>query len=267
MKKIVYLIFAIAAMTLVSCSKNDDVQNASKAPIMPPVESLRMDLPSLQSTKGSVEDAAVELFKAIYNEFVNIFLEINESIVRVPLEGFEMVAQAQPTENGGVWTWSVSDTNIIGQRYNVSLAGEEITGDKVLWNLSVSKDGLGGFQNYTWIDGWSELDGSAGQWQVRVSPDCTDVLVTSDWTASGGQLQSCRVTYNLEHAVGSVGQFFNGSYIEYLNSATDEHYKESLKIQYFQIGHIGVDLNLEWNEFTGACRIKFGHSGWAPVSE
>ena len=208
-------------------------------------------------TKGVAEDT----FRHLYETIVDIWMNLYENMLNVPMGALEIVASAEPTNDGGVWTWNVSDYNCIGQKYAVALTGTE-AGEKVNWALSVTRDGTGGFKNYTWLEGWSAKDGSEGQWFVRVSPHDTDVLVTSDWTAENGRLLACRNTYSLEHAMGGIGAFFNGSYVEYSASATDERFNNSLKICYFQIGDYEVGLNLEWNPETNAFRSCMNGGKW-----
>lgn len=251
------LIAVLGALSLATSCQKDDFSET--APVVPDVSTLKIEFPDLQQleTKGLVEDS----FHFLYKTIVDIWMDLYENMLNVPMGALEIVGSAEPSYDGGVWTWSVSDYNCIGQKYAVALAGAE-AGEKVNWELSVTRDGFGGFQNYTWLEGWSKKDGTAGQWSVRVSPDDVDVLVTSDWTASNGRLQTCRNTYSLEHALGGIGAFFNGSYVEYSASATDERFNNSLKISYFQIGNHEVALNLEWNPETNAFRTSMNGGKW-----
>ena len=254
----IILAVSCALLLATSCEKEDDF--SQKAPAVPAISTLKIDFPEVKGI-GTKAFSAEDSFRHLYDAFVNIWMDLYENMLNVPMGALEIVASAEPTFDGGVWTWSVSDYNCIGQKYAVNLACTE-AGSKVDWKLSVTRDGLGGFQNYTWIEGWSEKDGSAGQWSVRVSPHDTDVLVTSDWTAADGRLLSCRNTYNLSHAMGSIGAFFNGSYVEYSASPTDERFNNSLKISYFQIGNHEVGLNLEWNPETNAFRSSMNGGNW-----
>lgn len=251
-------IIALCAFALAtSCQKDEHFSET--APTVPGISTLKIDFPDLHQmeTKGIVEDS----FRYLYKTFVDIWMNLYENMLNVPMGALEIVGSAEPTYDGGVWTWNISDYNCIGQKYAVALAGTETQG-KVDWALSVSRDGIGGFQNYTWLEGWSEKDGSAGQWSVRVSPDDVDVVVTSDWTAENGRLLTCRNTYSLEHALGGIGAFFNGSYVEYSASATDERFNNSLKISYFQIGNLEIALNLEWNPETNKFRTRMNGGKW-----
>lgn len=250
---------AAAVLSLTVSCNNDDYEFSEKAPEVPDVSTLKIDFPELSptETRGFAEDS----FRILYETAVSIWMNIYESMLNVPMGALEIVASAEPTYDGGVWTWNISDYNCIGQKYAVALEGVEAR-NRINWKLSVSRSGFGGFQNYTWIEGWSKKDGSAGEWTVRVSPNDTDVMVTSTWTAADGHLKTCRNTYDLKHAIGGIGEFFNGSYVEYSASATDERFSKSMKISYFQIGNLEVGLNLEWNPETKAIRTKLNGGKW-----
>ncbi len=110
-------------------------------------------------------------------------------------------------------------------------------------------------------------DGSEGHWEVSVGPNDLDVKVLSDWKVAGGQVQYVRTSYDLKHAIGFVGEFFNNSYVEYRNSATDSAYTESLFIHYSQIGNISSDISIEWNDQTHECRAQLGGQVWSVVTQ
>lgn len=258
MKKFIYKIITVFGIFLLATSCEKD--NASKeAPNVPDISTLKIDFPSISTLE--TKSGAKDTFHQLYGTIVQIWMNMYENMLNVPMGALEIVASAEPSCEGGVWTWRVSDYNCIGQKYSVALTGTEVR-NKINWELSVTRDGTGGFRNYTWIEGWSKKDGSAGQWSVRVSPKDTDVMVTSDWTASDGHLLTCRNTYSLKHAIGGIDAFFNGSYVEYSAFATDERFTNSLKINYFQIGDLEVGLGLEWNPDTNAFRTCMNGGKW-----
>lgn len=235
-----------------SCQKDD----VASAPRIPSIETLRIDFSAIPSTKAGYHDKE---YAELVDVLENVWNHIYDHVVDVPLRGLEIVADARPVRDGHLWTWKVSDNDFLGRTYEVTLTGRE-HGSKVDWALSVSRNGFGGFQNYTWITGWSKKDGSEGQWSVSVGPDDLDLLVTSDWKVKDGSVSSCRLTYNLSHALGTIGAFFNGSYIEYFKGASDNAYTDTLQMCYYQLGHIAVDATVEWNSRTRACRFKRGQS-------
>ena len=266
-------------LAAISCEKDNTVR---QAPVIPSVETIKIDLSAIPVTKttkagetttkvtevGAISmmgpETKASVFEAVTGftgVLTNLWYYIYEDVLNIPIEGLSIVSDAQPTDEGGIWLWEVSDYDYLGQLYDVKLTGEE-KGKKVLWELNVSCDGLNGYQNYTWITGWSLKDGSAGQWSVNASPNNTDILIKSDWLAENGEVQSCRITYDLAHGKGTLSEFYNGSYIEYAHAATDPAYDKTLYVNYFQIGDINANATVEWNGTTQLCRYKLGNSDW-----
>lgn len=259
MKKIIQAAIMMAVLCCISasCQKEDE----SAAPVLPPVETLAFDfsqLPIATATKAGddIDPAFTLMISPITNILYDIWDHLYQAIVNVPVGGFEVIAGLQPVENGnGQWIWESNFTEW-GQKYGVKLIGTD-AGKDVNWELQVSHDGLGSFENYTWIKGWSKKDGSEGEWNITVGPRDTDVIVKSNWKANGNTVENVKFTYSLDHRCGAISEFFNGSVVEYKHAATDPAYDSTLTMQYGQNVH-GLDVNaiIEWNSTNGKCRIQ-----------
>ena len=57
------------------------------------------------------------------------------------------------------WEWSY-DFNIIGATYKARLTGQIRTTD-VKWEMNISKNGIGAFDEILWYEGISKLDGTS----------------------------------------------------------------------------------------------------------
>ncbi len=229
---------------------------------MPPsVESLSIDFakipikPSATKAGDNIDPGYTNDLSPITDVIYDIWQHIYNSIIDIPVNCFEAVVSVQPVENGkGEWLWETTVTNAF-HTYTVSLIGVE-KGKKVNWELQVSRDGLGGFRNYTWITGWSYKDGSAGAWDISVGPHDTSVMITAEWAAVNHDVQSVKLTYNLDHKCGMISEFFNGSYVELLHNASDPAYDCTLIFHYNQnIINLNIDAVIEWNSTTGNCRV------------
>lgn len=258
MKRIITTIALIAAVcaSFVSCQKEDN----GIAPVPPSVESLQIAFdkvplksamvksddidPGFTRDISSLTDVIYRLWSHVYNEIANI-----------PVHAFEAVVDVEPVNDGeGHWIWS-SGFTAGSNKYTTDLIGT-VKNKIVNWELRVSLDSFLGYRDYTWITGWSNLDGTEGSWDIRVSPIDTDVVVRSDWQAAGGQVQRVRLSYALDHNCGIIGAFFNGSYAEFSRSASDPTYDTSLTLRYNQsLLKMNVDASVEWNSSTGACRL------------
>lgn len=262
MKKIMTIAAAVimAAMTFTSCQKDE-----ATAPVLPSVETIRIKMPSMTATKADVDPAYN------YNAYLEKMLEnwnkIYESIINAPVKGFELAANVTPVKNGKTWTWSVIVTEGL-KTYEVSVEGTVIREQYVDWEVHVSSNlwKIGNSHDYVWITGRSDLDGSEGSWQIKAGPAFDMVLVNVDWTAKDHSVQSVRVSYELDQIFHGILAAFNGSYIEYSDTATSEDYTDTIVAHYNQKGLGYIDTIVEWNDQTCAFRIKseadFGDLEW-----
>lgn len=269
----------MASLMFVSCEKE---QNKS-VPVPPSVASLEVDLSSFSQASTKAGDSSLEeiftfastkagdstldeFFTFASTQVLQNWMTIYEKIINLPVYAYNLVINSEPTPSGNGYVWNCSYKDSFGQTYEVNLYGENV-GERVNWQLNVSKKGLLGFEDFTWIEGWSSIDGKNGQWSVRVSPIDTDVVVKSDWSSSAeGKVERVKLTYTLNHLCLGINPFFNGSYIEYLAEATDPAYDSSITANYNHMGEAFWTVLLEWNSLNGAGRVqsqnRFGDSSW-----
>lgn len=255
-KHIILSLMAAACCIFGSCEK----ENAC-APVPPPAQTLSIDfkaLPFATATKSGndVDPGYNHSLTPITDIIFGIWEHIYNSIVNIPVGSFDAALNVNPVDGGnGEWIWDSTYKNF-GRTYGVKLIATD-AGKKTDWELKVSCDGLLGYNDYAWITGWSSKDGSEGEWFIKAGPHDTDVMLTSSWQAKDGDVQSVRLTYDLDHRHGSISEFFNGSYVEYSHEVTDKAYDSSLEMHYGQ-NVMGLDVNamIEWNSKTGECRIN-----------
>lgn len=252
----------LAAMTFTSCEKEDN----GNAPVLPSVETIKIKMPEKAVTKADVDPA----FN--YNAYIEQMLEnwnkIYETIINIPVHGFELASNVTPVKDGKTWTWSVIVTEGLSS-YEVSINGTVIRKDHVDWEIKVSGASFWNKWNktdYAWITGTSALDGSEGSWRVMAGPSTDVVLVSIDWLAKDCQVQSVKVSYELDQLFGGILATFNGSYVEYSNAASSDEYTDTIVAHYNQKGLGFIDAIVEWNDQTGEFRIKseadFGDLEW-----
>lgn len=261
MKKF-YIIAASAICALVllcGCEKEKE----TTVPTPPSLETLKLPLPAEATTKANGEVS--EAFKFVVNGVLYNWSLIYNSLIDIPVHGFELVINTTPEQIGNnKWKWESSFKDGL-KTYAVDLFGT-VVGDMVNWELQVSSDGILGFQNYTWITGTSALDGSHGNWMVNVSPTDTQVLVNLDWLCSEGQVQTVKLTYELNRLYAGILANFNGSSITYSRLATDPAYTNSLVSHYNHQGLGFWDVIIEWNDAAGTGRVcsqnNWGNTEW-----
>ena len=253
----------LPAFIFASCSKSDKT-----APVPPAAESLAVDFSAFNSaaTKALSSDDLESFYEFVSTNVLANWVNIFDGIINIPVEAYkQLLISSAPVQDGKGWTWTAAYTDALEQVYTVELYGEE-AGNNVNWEVRVSKDGLLGYEDFAWVTGWSAKDGSNGQWNVKVNPLDTDVLVTLDWTASAGKVDTVKITYDLEHLLGDIATFFNDSYIVYSTSATDDAYDHSITAYYNQMGLGFWQVDIEWNSKSGAGRVcsknQYGDSEW-----
>jgi ribonuclease I len=113
--------------------------------------------------------------------------------------------------------------------------------------LYVTKEGTGGFTDFLWLEGTSQLDGSGGQWTLNESPQSSVALIQVDWTKSGASVGTVKYTY-------LKADTYVNNYIEYRKTSDtpfDSYYKVSLT----NIRGTFV-CDVEWNSTTKNGRVK-----------
>lgn len=276
MKNILKVIVVASVVLLsTSCQKENTDQTA---PILPPVESVKVDLSTFTGTATKAGDCN-EYFQYVVESIIANWNTLYEQIINIPVQGFEAFVNIHPVQQGdGVWMWQcdVKDGFTV---YTVSLVGKEKR-NHVEWELAVSSEGLFTLKNFVWLTGTSSKDGREGEWKVAVGPtdliSPTDVAVTSRWECNANRrISKVELTYELAHICCGINPFFHNSKITWMATATDPAYNHSISAYYNHMGLGWWQADVEWNSENGAGRVKcadkWNDGGWymwpAHVSE
>ena len=176
----------------------------------------------------------------------------------VPVYSFSKVAEQKPVYlEEKTWQWSATIT-LLSTTYQARLTGQ-IAETNVIWKMYITKEGTGGYSDFLWLEGTSELDGTAGQWKLYESPANPVEIVKIDWTAVSGTAASVKYTFT------KTGNTFAGSNIEYgvtqnsLNAYYSIYYYNSTAEDFF-------DMDVEWSSTLKNGRVKcpkvFGDTEW-----
>lgn len=262
MKKHIHILSGAALLfgLLCSCAKDDDF---SKAPAVPPVQSVAIDFSDFYGQKTVSGSNPVLAF--VRNDVLSNWNLLFSTKLTVPIKGYELAVQSEPScQDDGSWVWAANYTedDIV---YQVSLIGKNGRG-RINWRLEVSSDIFGGGKSFLWISGWSEKDGSAGEWDMVVDNKDTDTIYTTEWKASAGEISSVKATYRLKHAVFGISPLFYLSTLEFNASASEAPYTSSLVSHFFNAEEDFWDVEVEWNKETLLGRVKsvkkFKDSDW-----
>jgi hypothetical protein len=240
MKKIfsLFLILALAPGFFTGCKKDKGV-----APALPPSESMTIDFSNFTSgTKGTNpsnwEYAAT--VAGVWNVIISTTLAIPVAAYKIAL------AQTPVNIANKTWQWSYN-VSVATVTYKARLTGLIRTSD-VQWKMYVSRDGTGGFAEFLWFEGTSELDGTGGQWILYQSALAPDALLQIDWTKTDASIGSVQYKYVKDDP-------FKNSFIIY--GLTTNPLNAYYTVHYYDFGIANFsDVNIEWNTTTHNGRVK-----------
>ena len=262
MNKLLSFVLSITLMAglFAGCEKSAD-----KAPVLPPAGSMSMDFSNFATdnksainqvdVKGiSVNDKTHWALASGVAGVWNLILAVN---LAVPVASFDAAVDQTPVYlDNKKWEWSYN-FNVIGATYKSRLTGQ-IGSDVVKWEMYVSKEGVGAFDELLWFEGTSKLDGKGGQWILNHSQAFPEPMLLIDWKVEGEKVGNIKYTYIREQKDDRTADLFKDSYIEYgltvnpLNAFYNVH-------QNTGIANAFNDVFIEWNTTDHNGRIKAHH--------
>lgn len=241
----VSLIIVLAAGLFTGCEKKGD------PPVLPPVETMKMDFSNFtEARKSAPADFGIKgvannnwTFAATVAGVWNSMLILN---MAVPVAAFNLAVNKKPVYLADKkWEWRYS-VEAIGATYNARLTGQIFEND-IRWEMNLEREGIGGFGEFLWFEGTSDLDGKSGQWILNHSSQFPEPFLQIDWTYDGEKVGNIRYTYVRSLKDNRSSDPFMNSYIEYgltndpLDAYYDVHFYESIILGAF------VDVNIEWS--------------------
>ncbi len=223
-------------------------------PVLPPAESMAIDFSNFENSKKSadiilpkgIEDSnwGVSALVAGYWKAVIYFT------LAVPVYSFEKAIEQKPVYlDDRTWQWDYT-VPVFTVNYHARLTGQ-IRDNDVLWKMYITKDGAGGFNDFMWFEGTSDLDGKGGKWTLYHSYAFQEPVLEIDWEGNGSDVTYVRYTYVRALNDSRVDDPFRTSFIEYgklTSGAFDSYYT----IRYYN-GSGFSDMDVEWS--------SAGHNG------
>jgi hypothetical protein len=257
MKKIVsgFLAITLVSLMFVSCEKKGE------APTLPPYESMaidfsKFDINQSKSAVGDLKSTEVVGLNYTYAALnVGVFSAIIGVTLVVPVTCFYNSFSIEPVFLGdATWQWSV-DYTAFGGTYHARLTGEVRSND-VKWEMYISRDGIGAFNEFMWYEGTSSSDGSGGQWILKHSQQFQEPLLQIDWERSGSEVGLVKYTIIRELENDRSPNVQNGAYIEtgLVNGDLDAYY--TIHVYDALTLHDFADINIEWSTTTYNGRVK-----------
>ena len=255
--KIGFALLAFVMVFNVSCDKSDDDDKlVNDALQLPPYESMAVDFSDFlddSSNSGKLNSTTAKvggnwLYPRLVVGIWNTALFTN---LAVPVASFKG-AFAHKAELIGENTWQWSYTvDGFASKYTAILTGE-LTSDKVVWKMYVTKDGVGAFKDFLWFSGVSDLDGNSGEWALYQSPERPNRMINIEWSRENDEIGSISYSWVREMNDEDSDDLFKGSYLEYGLQEGDYDVYYNIHVYDLQWENF-VDVNIEWNstDFNG----------------
>jgi hypothetical protein len=168
----------------------DDEDDVSEAPPLPPAESMMVDLSTFDET---VPGAPGALPFATYKNFGNAAIRVGTissgliASVSVPAAVFAAAILYEPEQQGAdTWVWSYSVT-VEYVTFTATLTGVKKGLSAIDWSMVISTDApLHPVQDFLWYTGTSDIANLAGSWRFYDvnTPTEQNPTVAIDWSAA-----------------------------------------------------------------------------------
>lgn len=253
MKKITHLVIILGFIGGFFTGCNKDTEDP---PTLPPVESMTIDFSNFDTEK---KHASYSMSKGIENvnwEFsafvAGTWNSIIVSTLAVPVITYKKAVEEIPVYlDDKTWEWRY-EVPFFTAVYKARLTGQIRTQD-VEWKMYVSREGAGGFSEFLWFQGTSELDGTSGQWILNHSSSFKEPVLQIDWEGNGTAVETIKYTYVRVLNDSRTDDPFRNSYIEAgkQTGAYDVYYKI-----YYYNGADFSDMIVEWSSTGKHGRVK-----------
>jgi len=236
-------------------------------PVLPPKESMEIDFSNFvagnKSADISLPKGDPDVNWNLVSGIADFWNKVIFTTLAVPVLSFRLAVDETPEYlDNKTWQWTYN-TSYLTISYKARLTGQ-IRSSDVLWQMYISRTGVGGFSEFLWFHGTSKLDGTGGQWILNYSPTDQVPVLQIDWTRTGTTMGNITYTYVKEKLPGGeVANPFNSSFITYgrTTGILDAFYS----IHFFYKTAF-VDFNVEWNTTSKNGRVKspefFGNDQW-----
>ena len=263
--KLTQLSAILLAITLlvVSCKKED----TSKAPTIPPYETMVINFGGLANHNKSVQ-AATDVQSSINWTYSALSVGFWNTLIgatfAVPVAAFKSSFGHLPAKTGdNTWQWTYTVDGFTSQ-YTARLVGELQT-SQIKWEMYVTKTGVDSFDEFLWFEGTSNLDGNSGQWILYQSAEHPDKAVQIDWEKTQDEVGQITYTYVRETDDQGNPLPTNGSYLTYglqdsaFDAYVNSHYYSNQDSKFY-------DVNIEWSRTDYSGHVKsedfFNDTDW-----
>lgn len=253
MRKVIsLLLIAIVIGVLTSGCK----KKPGDPPVLPPLESIAIDFSNFETITKSAD---IILPKGVENsnwEFAALVAGYWRAVIfvtlAVPVYAFDHAIDQTPVYlDDKTWQWDYSVTYFT-VTYKARLTGQ-IRTDDVQWKMYITREGAGGYNEFLWFDGTSNLDGKGGKWTLNHSALYQEPVLTIDWQGNGTAITKVKYTYVRTLNDARDADPFKNSSIEY---GTQTGTYDSYYIINYYNGATFADMEVQWSSTDLFGRVK-----------
>ena len=221
------LVFFLAVLIVLPVFQGCETDDKETPPDIPPVETMVMNLDIfnseedatalnlqdyIRSTEVSEETLTTKNFgyAALTVVFWQLILAGN---LAIPVASFGATVNQEAEFIGdATWQWQYNFQS--EGVYTARLTGE-VRSEEIKWEMYISKEGVGAFDEVKWYEGTSALSGNSGEWILYQNPTDPVELLQIEWQKTGDEVGSIKYKYiKEENSLGEDDPVY-GSYIRY----------------------------------------------------
>ncbi len=214
-----FLVFALVFTT--SCENSDEGTDEANNLALPLYETMVIDFSDFTDDSNSGKSVALVYDNKapngnwFFSRFVvGVWNSALFTTLAVPVASFKSAFAHSPEELGNnKWQWTYSVDGFTSE-YTARLTGQ-VTGEEVLWEMYITKIGIGAFEEFLWFSGSSAMDGNSGYWLLNESAERPDAMLRIDWERSNDEIGNIRYTWVRELDEQENDDMFKDSYLEY----------------------------------------------------
>jgi len=189
-KLITFLMLGFLLASFIGCDVTDDEDSSGGAPLLPPDDSMTIDLSTFGADKLGAPIPPIPGTRLNFAAAAATALVINTIVVAkltIPVAIFMAAKSTTPVkQDDGSWLWSYS-RNIGLETFTANLTGKR-EGNEVIWSMKVSNTtSLRPLDNFEWYTGGNSRDNGSGSWQFfnRDTPDQANPTYAIEWKVEG----------------------------------------------------------------------------------
>ena len=254
-----FLVFTLVFTA--SCDNSDDGTDEANNLALPLYESMVIDFSDFTDDSNSGKSTALVYDNKAPNGnwfFSRIVVGVWNSALfttlAVPVASFKSAFAHTPEELGdNKWQWTYSVDGFTSE-YTARLTGQ-VTGEEVLWEMYITKVGIGAFEEFLWFSGSSAMDGNSGYWLLNENAERPEAMLRIDWERLNDEIGNIRYTWVRELDEQENDDMFKDSYLEYglqdgdLDAYFNAYAYDSNKQDF-------SDVRIEWSRETFVGRVR-----------